>query len=104
MVCSFQENQATEAAATPSPKRLLVIEAFAGSHPVGRHFHTLHAQQQPAPYSLAAYAAVEMADGERYRAPAPEAMGLTPAHHLDLHGKVEDSTTQVCSARLVQAE
>jgi hypothetical protein len=97
----LQENHAADAAAPPPPKRLLVIEAFAGSHPVGRHFQTLHTQQQPAPYSLAAYAAIEMADGERYRAPAPEAMGLTPAHHLDMHAKVDDSTTQVCSAGVV---
>jgi hypothetical protein len=74
-----------------------VIEAFAGSHPVGRHFQHLQGQQQPAPYSLAAYAAVESEAGARYRAPAPESMGLTPAHHLDLHAKVEDLSTQVCT-------
>jgi hypothetical protein len=94
----LQENQAVEAAAPPPPKRLLVIEMFAGSHPVGRrfqHLQTQQQQQQSAPYSLAAYAAIEIADGERYRAPAPEVMGLAPAHHLDLHASVENQNTRV---------
>lgn len=77
------------------PKRLLAIEVFAGSHPVGHHFQELRLQAvqpqpQPVPCSLLAYAAIELQDGQQYRAPGPEALGLTPLHHLDLHGDVQE--------------
>jgi hypothetical protein len=87
VVCLLQE--------TKAPSRLLVIEAFAGSHPVGRHFQNLHAQQHPAPYSLAAYAAIEAEKGSECATPAPETLGLTPAHHLSLRpAGVEDDSTR----------
>jgi hypothetical protein len=76
-----------------------VIDAFAGAHSVGLHFQHQHGQQQqqrPAPYSLAAYAAIEAQQpvAEKYRAPAADSLGLTPEHYLSLHAKVEDPAVQ----------
>lgn len=83
-----------------------MIEVFAGSHPVGRHFQHLRSQQQPAPYSLAAYAAIEekQPEGERYRAPAAESLGLTPEHYLSLHTKVQDADARTELLDLVRTE
>lgn len=89
------------------PKRLLAIETFAGSHPVGRHFQylRLHASElQPAPYSLAAYAAIEAEGGQQYRAPEPESLGLAPEHHLDLQGMVQDPAIQAQLLEFVRRE
>jgi hypothetical protein len=83
-----------------------VIEVFAGSHPVGRHFQHLRSQQQPAPYSLAAYAAIEekQPEGKKYRAPTAESLGLTPEHYLSLHTKVQDADARTELLDLMRTE
>jgi hypothetical protein len=88
------------------PKGLLAIEVFAGSHPVARHFKEIRlqtAQQPPLPYSLVAYAAIEAKEGQKYRAPGPEALGLAPKHYLDLHGNVQHLATQGGLLRFVRS-
>lgn len=72
----------------PATKRLLVIEVFAGSHPVGRHCKALQEAQQQAPYSIAAYAAVELVQpqGDKYKAPSPTKLNLPAEHCLSLSG------------------
>jgi hypothetical protein len=103
--CLFQKpnGKLKQDAAQPpkqGPKRLLAIEVFAGSHPVGCHFQELRLQalqqqqQQLAPYSLAAYAAVELQDGQQFKAPEAKSLGLAPTCHLDLHGDVQEPAVQ----------
>jgi hypothetical protein len=99
------------AATAEAPKKLMVIETFAGSHPVGRHFQHLQTQQQQqqqstVPYRLAAYAAVESHRpvGEKYRAPQAEALGLTPFHHLSLRARVEDPAAHSQLVKFVRDE
>lgn len=68
--------------------------------------HCLQHQQQPSPYSLAAYAAIEMQqpDGKKFRAPEPQALGLTPEHHLSLHARVQDPAARTALIDFVRHE
>lgn len=93
-------------AAAKAPKSLLAIEVFAGSHPVGRHIQHLQAQQQQAPYTLAAYAAIEVRQphGDKYRVPEAAALGLTAEHHLSLHARVEDDAAREKLLSFVRSE
>jgi hypothetical protein len=83
-----------------------VIEVFAGSHPVGRHFQHLQSQQEPDAYSVAAYAAIEaqQPNGEKFKAPEPHTLGITPAHHLSLHARVEHTDAQTKLLDFVRRE
>lgn len=106
-VCLLQKAELVGgAAAAKAPKRLLAIEVCAGSHPVGRHIQHLQAQQQQSPYTLAAYAAIEVQppNGAKYRAPEPAALGLTAEHHLSLPARVEDPAARQELLSFVRSE